>query len=213
MPRVWLITTGTVLAPASADEGSTKTLPVAVTISANGSSQNQAAFRLDGANNDIHTNVDQPFPFPDAVPEFSVQTSNYSARYGGNTGGVVNIVTRSGENQIPWRPVRIRPKLGVQCPRLLCRSYGSAQTQSIWRHFRRASHDSRPISRQGPNVLLYRVPGDTPAQYGAGRKYGDLPDTCRTERRLFRRCSTPPIPTTPSAPWYRSRVPRTTSCR
>jgi Carboxypeptidase regulatory-like domain len=95
-----LITAGTVLAPASADEGSTKTFPVAVTISANGSRQNQAAFRLDGANNnDIYTNVNQPFPFPDAVQEFSVQTSNYSARYGGNAGGVVNIVTRSGENQ------------------------------------------------------------------------------------------------------------------
>jgi hypothetical protein len=96
-----LITSGTVLAPASADEGSTKTFPVAVTFSANGSRQNQAAFRLDGANNnDIYTNVNQPFPFPDAVQEFSVQTSNYSARYGGNAGGVVNIVTRSGTNEI-----------------------------------------------------------------------------------------------------------------
>jgi hypothetical protein len=82
-----LITAGTVLAPASADEGSTKTF--AVTISANGSRQNQAAFRLDGANNShIYPNVNQPFPFPDAVQEFSVRTSNYSARYGGNAGVV-----------------------------------------------------------------------------------------------------------------------------
>jgi hypothetical protein len=96
-----LITAGTVLAPASADENSQKTFPAAVTISANGSRQNQAAFRLDGANNnDIYTNVNQPFPFPDAVQEFSVQTSNYSARYGGNAGGVVNIVTKSGDNQL-----------------------------------------------------------------------------------------------------------------
>jgi hypothetical protein len=96
-----LITAGTVLAPASADEGSTKTFPVAVTISANGSRSNQASFRLDGANNnDVYTNVNQPFPFPDAVQEFSVQTSNYSARYGGNAGGVVNIVTRSGVDEV-----------------------------------------------------------------------------------------------------------------
>ena len=95
-----LITAGTVLAPASADEGSSKTFPVAQTISANGSRSNQASFRLDGANNnDIYTNVNQPFPFPDAVQEFSVQTSNYSARYGGNAGGVVNIVTKSGTNE------------------------------------------------------------------------------------------------------------------
>lgn len=96
-----LITAGTVLAPASADEGSSKTFPAAVTISANGSRSNQATFRLDGANNnDIYTNVNQPFPFPDAVQEFSVQTSNYSARYGGNAGGVVNIVTKSGTNEV-----------------------------------------------------------------------------------------------------------------
>ncbi|HXE13524.1 MAG TPA: carboxypeptidase regulatory-like domain-containing protein [Bryobacteraceae bacterium] len=95
-----LITAGTVLAPGrDADQGSSKTFPGAVTLSANGSRQNQTSFRLDGANNnDIYTNVNQPFPFPDALQEFSVQTSNYSARYGGNAGGVVNIVTKSGSN-------------------------------------------------------------------------------------------------------------------
>ena len=96
-----LITAGTVLAPASADEGNTKTFPSDVTISANGTRQNQTTFRLDGAmNNDIYTNVNQPFPFPDALEEFSVQTTNYSARYGGNAGGVVNIVTKSGKNEV-----------------------------------------------------------------------------------------------------------------
>lgn len=97
-----LITAGTVLAPGSdADQGSSKTFPVTVTLSANGSRQNQTSFRLDGANNnDIYTNVNQPFPFPDALQEFSVQTSNYSARYGGNAGGVVNIVTKSGANEL-----------------------------------------------------------------------------------------------------------------
>jgi outer membrane receptor protein involved in Fe transport len=95
-----LITAGTVLAPASADEGNTKTFPSDVTISANGTRQNQTSFRLDGAmNNDIYTNVNQPFPFPDALEEFSVQTTNYSSRYGGNAGGVVNIITKSGANQ------------------------------------------------------------------------------------------------------------------
>ncbi len=97
-----LITAGTVLGPASGvDQGNTKTFPVAVTLSANGSRQNQTSYRLDGANNnDIYTNVNQPFPFPDALQEFSVQTSNYSARYGGNAGGVVNIITKSGTNEV-----------------------------------------------------------------------------------------------------------------
>src|SRR3977135_2395991 len=36
----------------------------------------------------------------DAIQEFSVLTSNYSAEYGKTAGGVVNAVTRSGTNQI-----------------------------------------------------------------------------------------------------------------
>ena len=41
-----------------------------------------------------------PFPFPDALQEFSVQTSGVSARYGMHPYAVVNAVTRSGSNQI-----------------------------------------------------------------------------------------------------------------
>lgn len=36
----------------------------------------------------------------DAIQEFSVLTSNYSAEYGRTSGGVVNAITRSGTNQI-----------------------------------------------------------------------------------------------------------------
>lgn len=81
------------------DQGATKTFPEGVTLSINGAKQSQTAYNLDGGNNsDIQTNINQPFPFPDALQEFSVQTSNYSARYGGNAGGVVNVVSKSGSN-------------------------------------------------------------------------------------------------------------------
>ncbi len=97
-----LITAGVVLAPPDdADQGSSKTFPVVVTISANGARQNQTDYLLDGAsNNDIYTNVNLPFPCPDALQEFSVQTSNYSAEFGGSAGGVVNVVTKSGTNEL-----------------------------------------------------------------------------------------------------------------
>ncbi len=36
----------------------------------------------------------------DAVQEFSVQTSTFDAQYGRGVGGVVNVVTRSGTNQL-----------------------------------------------------------------------------------------------------------------
>ncbi|HEV2484616.1 MAG TPA: carboxypeptidase regulatory-like domain-containing protein [Terracidiphilus sp.] len=92
---------GVTVAPsAQADQGSTKTFPVAFTISANGTRVGQTNYMLDGGNNvDEYTNVNAPFPMPDAVQEFSVQTSNYNAEYGQNAGGVVNIITKRGTNE------------------------------------------------------------------------------------------------------------------
>jgi Carboxypeptidase regulatory-like domain len=95
-----LLVAGAVSAPnAGTDQGQTKTYPGAMTISTNGSRNNQVNYMLDGGNNvDEYTNVNAPFPFPDALQEFSVQTSNYNAEYGQNGGGTVNIVTKSGTN-------------------------------------------------------------------------------------------------------------------
>ena len=93
---------GAVLAPnGGADQGQTKTFPGAVEITTNGARQNMVAYNLDGADNvDRYTNVNNPFPFPDALQEFSVQTANYSSEYGGNAGAVVNVITKSGTNAI-----------------------------------------------------------------------------------------------------------------
>jgi hypothetical protein len=82
------------------DQGQTKTFPVVSAVTINGTRANQVNYMLDGGNNvDEYTNVNAPFPFPDVLQEFSVQTSNYNAEYGQNAGGVVNIVTRSGANK------------------------------------------------------------------------------------------------------------------
>jgi len=97
-----LLTSGTDNSPGGgADQGFTKTFPGAVTISANGARQNMVSYQLDGGNYvDEYTNVNQPFPFPDALQEFSVQTSNYGAEYGQNAGAVVNVVTKSGTDSL-----------------------------------------------------------------------------------------------------------------
>ena len=39
-------------------------------------------------------------PSVDAIQEFRTQTSNYTAEFGANSGGLVNMVTRSGSNQL-----------------------------------------------------------------------------------------------------------------
>jgi len=92
---------GVVTAPSTnIDQGSTKTFPVVAAVTINGTRANQVNYMLDGGNNvDEYTNVNAPFPFPDVLQEFSVETSNYNAEYGQNAGGVVNIITRSGSNQ------------------------------------------------------------------------------------------------------------------
>lgn len=80
---------------------SQSSLPGSVSPSINGSRSNQTGYLLDGAPFlDQYYNTNIPFPFPDALQEFSVQTSNYTARYGGNAGGVVNVVTKSGTNSV-----------------------------------------------------------------------------------------------------------------
>jgi hypothetical protein len=89
----------TLAPPAQADQGNTKTFPTAITITANGTFTGQTNYMLDGGNNvDEYTNVNMPFPMPDAIQEFSIETNNYNAQYGQNAGGVVNIITKSGTN-------------------------------------------------------------------------------------------------------------------
>lgn len=70
-------------------------------VSANGTMGNQVSYKLDGASHqDNITNLNATFPDPDALAQFTVETNNFDARYGGAGGAVVNIVTRSGGNQL-----------------------------------------------------------------------------------------------------------------
>lgn len=91
-------TAGVILGPNNgADQGTQKTFPAALTISVNGSRSSDTNFMFDGGNNnDEYFMVNQPFPFPDALQEFSIQTSNYTAQYGQDAGGIVNIISKSG---------------------------------------------------------------------------------------------------------------------
>jgi hypothetical protein len=68
---------------------------------ASGTFSESINYQLDGvAYNDTYINANLPFPNPDAVQEFSVQGTNMSAEYGNAVGGVVNVVSKSGTNQI-----------------------------------------------------------------------------------------------------------------
>src|ERR1019366_2451735 len=58
-------------------------------------------FSLDGADNvDPYVVIGGPFPNPDPTQEFRVVTGSYGARYVSAPGGAVNIITKSGTNQV-----------------------------------------------------------------------------------------------------------------
>ena len=75
------------------------------TFSAYGNRGLQNAFLLDGARNQNYLRGldnrarDAMRPSLEAIAEFKVQTSNYSAEYGASAGAVVNVVTKSGTNE------------------------------------------------------------------------------------------------------------------
>ena len=82
------------------DTGS-KTFFSSTTISVAGGQGNGTAYLLDGGDHtDAQSNVNMPFPFPDALQEFSVETSAVSSRFGTHPGATVNVVTKSGSNQL-----------------------------------------------------------------------------------------------------------------
>jgi outer membrane receptor protein involved in Fe transport len=66
-----------------------------------GQRTDSVTYLLDGGNNNsLLSNAVVANPNPDAVGEFRVLESNYSAEYGRNAGGIVSVVTKSGTNTL-----------------------------------------------------------------------------------------------------------------
>src|SRR5437762_13027317 len=96
-----VLISGASMSAPGGDEVGSKNFYSSVTISVAGGQANGTNYLLDGGdNNDTFSNVNLPFPFPDALQEFSVETSSLPARNGLHPGGVVNVVTKSGTNQM-----------------------------------------------------------------------------------------------------------------
>jgi hypothetical protein len=97
-----LLTGGAAVAPSAAGRFiTTHDYPTAVGVSIAGGQANANNYLLDGADHrDTHSNVNLPFPFPDALQEFSVQTGGLSARSGLQAGALVNVVTKAGTNRL-----------------------------------------------------------------------------------------------------------------
>jgi hypothetical protein len=72
-----------------------------IAVSVAGGMGNTTEWKLDGGdNNEYMGNGNLPFPFPDAVSQFSVESTALGAQSGStHSGGLVNVVTRSGTNK------------------------------------------------------------------------------------------------------------------
>ncbi|HUZ94073.1 MAG TPA: carboxypeptidase regulatory-like domain-containing protein [Edaphobacter sp.] len=94
-----LVSGGAVTAP-SGDLVGSKNYASSTVIAVAGGQGNYNNYVLDGGNNvDVFTNVNLPYPFPDALREFSVESNSLPARNGLHPGSLVNGVTNSGTNQ------------------------------------------------------------------------------------------------------------------
>ncbi|HEX4809961.1 MAG TPA: carboxypeptidase regulatory-like domain-containing protein [Bryobacteraceae bacterium] len=90
------LTPGTVLTNVGTESGQQDNTGLSV----NGLRATQNNFQLDGTNytNRFFDSV-PTMPDPDALQEFTIQSSNYSAEYGG-AGALIQLSTRSGSNEI-----------------------------------------------------------------------------------------------------------------
>ena len=70
-------------------------------VSVNGGRGRANNFNVNGGDaNDMFANLPTVQPSPDTVEEFRILTNTFDAEYGRNSGSVVNVVTKSGTNQI-----------------------------------------------------------------------------------------------------------------
>ena len=88
-------------APTSGNLMSSKNYPNEALVSVAGGMLNGTTYLMDGGtHNDVFNNLNLPLPFPDAIQEFKVETSALPAEYGQHSAGAVNVVTKSGTNEI-----------------------------------------------------------------------------------------------------------------
>ncbi len=103
-------------------------------------------YNLDGGTNSNGLrNTGNSIPNPDAVDQFRVVTNSYSAEYGRFAGGVVDVVTKSGTNNLHGSLFEFVRNTRTKCP-----AKRSSAPQPVWRQRRRSCH-------QGPDIYLRQL--------------------------------------------------------
>jgi hypothetical protein len=146
--------------------------------SANGQRTTQNNFILDGVDNNVNVDDEQNGasynlkPPPDALAEFKIDTSNYSAEFGHSAGSVMNVSIKSGTNHIHgdlWEYVRNTAfdsadwdSAGGAVPNYHQNQFGATLGFPVWKnkifYFGDAEANRIVIAAAGG---IYTVPTDT----------------------------------------------------
>ena len=125
--------------------------------SANGQRPRDNNYLLDGVdNNETWLQTVVIFPSVDALDEFKLQTSTYSAEFGRSMGGVVNLQIKSGSNRFHGSAFEFLRNDRFDANNWFNNRAGRAEAASSAAPVRR--HAGRP-HHQGQDVLLRRLPG------------------------------------------------------
>ena len=121
-----------------------------------------------------------PYQFSqDAVKEFQVNSNSFSAEYGRAGGAVINVVTKSGTNELHGSALRVLPRQGAEREQRDQRAQQPAEVavslQPVRRHARRADPDATGTSifvnydgqrNTQPNIVFLNLPATTPTDAG-----------------------------------------------
>ena len=149
--------------------------------SINGQNNRSNLFLTDGVNNQgTMTSTYAVPPILDAIQEFKVQSHNDLAEFGGVTGGVINVVTKSGSNEIHgslWEFMRndnldARNTFLKDKAALAQNMFGATVGGPIVRNKTFFYGAFQGFTNRGPANRNYRVPT-------AANKAGDLSDSAR----------------------------------
>ena len=148
------------------------------TAGVNGTGQGQVKFQLDAtSHNDTYLNTSLPFPNPDAVQEFNLQSSNFTAEYGNAGGGIVNVVVKSGTNDIHGTAFQLSSRRPLERAPVLRGDEGYAEAESVRRQRGRTDSEEQ--------ALLFRHLSGNAHQQHAGRDRVVRADRGAASRRLL----------------------------
>ena len=149
-------------------------------LSVSGQRETANAFCVNGANVQEDVNMGVAIvPTLDSVAGLNVLTDNFDAKLGNQSGGQIQVTTRSGTDQTARQRVRLLPQHGAGCAQLFLIDAGRVSSESVWRDARRSG------AAEG-RVLLCRLPGDA-ADPGDRYRIDCRPDVGGTEWESERR--------------------------